>query len=246
MSLSWRKFVLVLFALGSLLAISEAASGAGIVTDSQDSSTRNSIDDLKRRDSDALRKFDDQANLTYAPLYIFIPGILGSKIEECDKKNGIVGNCTSIWGHKGFSISLTDISIKSNKAYRTTVLDNFEAMNQEKDFYGEALAYLYSLRISNQRSLIAISYDWRQDNRQSALRLNEELCGLSSAEKKRRIVFVAHSMGGLVLRYWLAAIYGHERCQDDTELNPKLSECFQRVITHSEAEGMIKAYPSGY
>jgi hypothetical protein len=63
-------------------------------------------------------------------------------------------------------------------------------------------------------NLFAFPYDWRRDNRAAAHRLARESHGWLRAWRKRsgndaaRLVIVAHSMGGLVARYFLEPLDG--------------------------------------
>jgi tripartite-type tricarboxylate transporter receptor subunit TctC len=241
---TFAKFSLMQF--GLLIGLA-AVSHSQILSDSQDRSTIERLDELKRRDSSDLYETDQRTKLTHYPLFVFIPGILGSKLEECDRSNDELVNCTPIWGHKGWSDwSPTDLSIKANKSYRTAVLDNFEALGRETDFYGEGLAFIHSLNISDQKTLLPFSYDWRQDNRLSALRLHEELCRLPPEQKGRPIVFVAHSMGGLILRYWLGRIYHQDKCPDHAELRLNIQHVFFLGTPHYGAPEAIEAVAEGF
>jgi hypothetical protein len=62
-------------------------------------------------------------------------------------------------------------------------------------------------------------YDWRRDNRSSAHRLRELINEKLPAWRKytnkpdAKVILLAHSMGGLVSRYWLEALEGWPDCR---------------------------------
>jgi hypothetical protein len=239
----WRQ--VVRFSLSLILLFGSGSFSHALVNDTQDEETINKLNDLKKLDAQEVYK--SEANLARFPLFVFVPGILGSKIEECDKQNNVLVNCVSIWGQKNWAdaLSVTDMSIKSTKSYRTSVLDNFEVLGQQKDFYGDGLAFIQSVKISDQASLVPFSYDWRQDNRISALQLHRRLCDLSPAEKARPIIFVAHSMGGLILKYWLARLYP-QQCPDKKNLNLRIQEVMFLGTPHYGAPAAVEAFAEGF
>jgi pimeloyl-ACP methyl ester carboxylesterase len=65
----------------------------------------------------------------------------------------------------------------------------------------------------------SFAYDWRLSNRATAARLKifaEAALGRwqsTSGNSEARIVFVSHSMGGLVVRYYVNRLGGHEVCR---------------------------------
>jgi pimeloyl-ACP methyl ester carboxylesterase len=68
-------------------------------------------------------------------------------------------------------------------------------------------------------NFIEFPYDWRLDNRISAQRLAELVCDRLprwreySGNTDARVIFLAHSMGGLVARYFLEVLEGWRECK---------------------------------
>jgi pimeloyl-ACP methyl ester carboxylesterase len=54
-------------------------------------------------------------------------------------------------------------------------------------------------------------YDWRQDNARSALRLAEVVEEALAETRERKVLIVAHSMGGLVARYYCRVLGGESK-----------------------------------
>jgi len=64
-----------------------------------------------------------------------VPGILGSKIDEC-RADG--SQCVNIWGTVGaIKRPDVDLTLRSNRVYRTDVVDSLFF----KDIYGGVLEY---------------------------------------------------------------------------------------------------------
>ena len=70
---------------------------------------------------------------------------------------------------------------------------------------------------SGNADVLLFPYDFRLPVRESAERLAKEvgtrLAPLTAEARSRRVVVVAHSMGGLVARYWLGPLGGAECCR---------------------------------
>jgi pimeloyl-ACP methyl ester carboxylesterase len=66
-------------------------------------------------------------------------------------------------------------------------------------------------------NVVSFPYDYRCSISEAAKRLDAEvrsrLDGLTEAERRGRVIVVAHSMGGLVARYWLGPLGGHKCCR---------------------------------
>ena len=68
-------------------------------------------------------------------------------------------------------------------------------------------------------NLFAFPYDWRLSNRVSAQRLDEGITVKLDAwrrhtgDQEAKVLLIAHSMGGLVSRYWLEVLEGWRECR---------------------------------
>lgn len=68
-------------------------------------------------------------------------------------------------------------------------------------------------------SVFPFPYDWRRDNRSSARRLQAfvdrqlPVWRRSGGNPAAKVILIGHSMGGLVARYYLEVLGGHEHCR---------------------------------
>jgi hypothetical protein len=179
------------------------------------------------------------------PIFVFIPGVLGSVVEECKTD---FKDCKIIWGKKDVrdSISLRDLTVKDGMLYRTYPLLDFITIGTETNVYKSALTHIHNLQIGGGGSLLVFSYDWRKDNRESAAELHEFLCANSASIGPRPVIFVAHSMGGLVLKYWHKNIFTPGLGCSGSKLDIKLEELIFAGTPHYGAPKSIRAFANGY
>ena len=86
------------------------------------------------------------------------------------------------------------------------------------------------------------SYDWRADIRDTAQKF-EEYMRNGDYLKKRKIVIIAHSMGGLVFKWWYNTIYkDHEKEYDFTNI----SEVYFLGTPHKGAATALKNLIEGF
>ena len=153
----------------------------------------------RERENDLRRK--------HYPLVIFVPGILGSRLV----RNSRDGRHDQLFGR--LDLRLTNRHLlydSSDTSVEASILDSFNTPFFNSDIYGRSLIAIRDLQSSDVKTLEIFPYDWRQSNAVSASRLNDWLC----KEKRglvqgRSIVFIAHSMGGLIVKKWLKD-YHHE------------------------------------
>lgn len=170
----------------------------------------------------ALRQSDNPALSTLAavaiagsPRFIFVPGILGSQISI--KREGEHA-ATDVWGGNNAVFSAGDLSIKDGDAVEAAPLHDVSYILGHKDVYGEALTKIADYSLADPDFLSEFSYDWRQDNAISAQQLQKWICQKRDIFSGHPIIFLSHSMGGLVTAYW----YEHERekgCSDGSSLS---------------------------
>jgi len=163
-----------------------------------------------------LDVLDAQESAEIHPPVIIIPGLLGSRL--LDTKTG-----KEVWPGSLFDVAWG--------RYRDLVLD-FDADNPDQqslvsagiaegklgvDFYGELLRVLvdyagYERALLGagpprlgQRRLYVFDYDWRQDNVHTVKKLHEFILAIRTdyANPKLKVDVIAHSMGGLMARYYL-------------------------------------------
>ena len=144
---------------------------------------------------------------------VFIPGILGSKLL---KKGTVPGERNYVWG--GNNLNDPDLFYDGKNKLEADFFDKIDMPLLSKLFdtnvYGQALLMLHDSRDLGEADILKFSYDWRQSNALSADDLNAWICKHKSDLKGNEIVFLAHSMGGLVLKNWFMNYYDQDRgCQ---------------------------------
>jgi hypothetical protein len=144
------------------------------------------------------------------PVFVFLPGILGSKLV----KKLPDGTNKTIWGeYNGLFVPPDpDLAYAETDQVTADVLDEYYALKRAVDVYGQAIQTIKYMDVSNGDNVRLFAYDWRQSNVKSAERFSEWLCDNRPTIQGRPIVFMAHSMGGLVLKYWLKSGYSSATC----------------------------------
>ncbi|MBK8457550.1 MAG: hypothetical protein IPL47_10980 [Phyllobacteriaceae bacterium] len=106
----------------------------------------------------------------------------------------------------------------NNKDVSAEVLETFDAGWFSKDIYGDSLNSFKSIYESESNFLTTFAYDWRQDNRISARSFHDWLCNNTNKYNGRSIEIIAHSMGGLIIKYWIKHYYIPKvKCFDGSE-----------------------------
>jgi pimeloyl-ACP methyl ester carboxylesterase len=190
------------------------------------------------------RLFVESKMVTDQPPVIFIHGVLGSKLR--DKETGIEGWFSSPWNilfdefrHLSLEIDAETLSAKPN------IYEAYELAGDiiGKDFYGNIIKTLteyggYSHAELGQdinpaqKNLYTFIYDWRQDNVVSASQLADMVDQIRTdyGNPDLQVDIVAHSMGGLIARYYMR--YGRVDVTDanDFPVNMYGGERVRRVV----------------
>ncbi len=151
------------------------------------------------------------------PPVILIPGVLGSRLFDRNKR-------TEVWPGSTLHLlagSKQDLALPFDPATLSPLADGLEPTGLfeevlNADFYG---AILRTLRQSGGfvagkpgtradprvRQYYVFAYDWRQDNVTTAKRLDDliEQIRRDYGDPTLRVNVIAHSMGGLITRYYL-------------------------------------------
>ncbi|NET15303.1 MAG: lecithin--cholesterol acyltransferase [Okeania sp. SIO1H6] len=164
-------------------------------------------------------------------LIVVLPGIMGSVLE----KNGRV-----IWNISGKSFlksitSSEDLILQSDDhddgVVATKIMEDFHIVPgiikildgytklQEQLLDGSLRLYPQSPNNQDLVNYYEFPYDWRRDNRISAQKLKQfiderlENWRRQSEHKDAQVIILAHSMGGLVSRYYLEVLEGWRDCR---------------------------------
>ena len=190
------------------------------------------------------RLFVESKMVTDQPPVIFIHGVLGSKLR--DKETGMEGWFSSPWTllfdeyrHLALDIDPETLTPKPN------IYEAYELAGDiiGKDFYGNIIKTLVEYggykhavvgqKINpEQKNLYTFIYDWRQDNVISAAQLADRVDQIRKdyGNPELKVDIVAHSMGGLITRYFMR--YGRVDVTNDNEfpVNMYGGERVRRVI----------------
>lgn len=134
------------------------------------------------------------------PLFVMIPGILGSKLRK---------GSDLLWGDLK-SVKRDDLELKDSEPNGVVpeFMDAFSIRSLfNKDVYGTLKEDLRFTSVNGVRWWDEFPYDWRADILASAKGLHQHLLENRAAMTNREVIFIAHSMGGLVLRAWYDEFY---------------------------------------
>ena len=184
-----------------------------------------------------------QEGFNYAPI-IFIHGVFGARLNHKVSKEAIwPGELTDIL----FS-PYHELALKIDGNSLQPITSNYEATSINdsvagQDFYGNVLKTLtnvggYQLTTSgtpiqdSQRRLYTLVYDWRQDNVKTVQKLNTliEQIRTDHGKANLKVNIVAHSMGGLIARYFNR--YGTQDVlnSNDFALNNQGAEKIHKIV----------------
>lgn len=172
--------------------------------------------------------FESRMVVDQSPV-IFIHGVLGSKLKH--KETDVEGWFSSPW--KLLLDDFTHLSLDIDPQTLTVRPDVYTAYDLAgeiigKDFYGNIIRTLIEYggythaqvgqKVDpTEKHLYTFIYDWRQDNVLSARKLAEmvDQIRVDYGDPDLKVDIVAHSMGGLIARYYVR--YGGVDVTDDNE-----------------------------
>ena len=193
---------------------------------------------------DLHRLYMQSAAVTDQPPVVFIHGVMGSKLR--DKISGEelwVGSLDRIlfsnYSDLALEIDPETLEPKPSSIEAFAIADNAIG----KDFYGKIvrtladvgeykLVHLGEKIDKTQKNYYVFYYDWRQDNASTASRLADfiDQIRIDYDEPSLKVDIVAHSMGGLLARYYIR--YGREDVlnSNDFPVNMYGGQRVRRVI----------------
>jgi hypothetical protein len=159
-------------------------------------------------------------------IVVLVPGITGSVL----KRNG-----KEIWGPTAGAVlhgllsggrSLQDLRLEDDPpdvddlgdGVRATRLINdvhiFPKLWKIDGYTKVAERLRRALRLEAGKSYFELPYDWRRDNRVAARRLQRQVAGWLERRRQThpdaKTLFIAHSMGGLICRYFIEVLGGRK------------------------------------
>lgn len=186
--------------------------------------------DLKR-----LYQLSGYSNDTATPL-ILIHGILGSKLKLKSSNKEIWPNNVSklvFSRYKKLAFEINPQTLEPNQSDHEAfeIVDTITGFNVYQEIIETLVNYgNYQLTNINEpfkpgRKLYIFNYDWRQDNVISAKQLGEFIKAIQAkypdnTNNKQKVDIVAHSMGGLISRYYMR--YGTSDVLNDNDFKINL------------------------
>ncbi len=223
----FNKYIFILLGLSAVF-------GAGIYADN------------KIFAPDLHRLYMESMMVTDQPPVIFIHGVLGSRLKNSQTKEDVwPGAISRLLSHDysdaAYEIDPQTLEPKPDYALPNDIFDGAAG----KDFYGKIVHTLseiggYQLKKigqkvnPKQKNYYVFLYDWRQDNVKSASQLADfiEQIRLDYNNPNLKVDIVAHSMGGLITRYYIR--YGKQDVIGDNHFDQKMTmfgaERVRRVV----------------
>ena len=165
---------------------------------------------------DLQRLYASNRSVTDQPPVILIPGLMGSRIVDAQGRElwpgGIGKLLFSSYGDLALDIDRETLAVKTRGETASGITDRIAG----RAFYASIIQTLqeaagYQLTQPGRqpepgkRYLYVLAYDWRLDNVESARRLDRliEQIRIDFGQPNLKVDIVAHSMGGLIARYYL-------------------------------------------
>ncbi len=193
---------------------------------------------------DLKRLFSQSSMVDDQPPVIFLHGVLGSRLRDKETKKEVwFGSLSKLlfgdYEQLALDIDPMTLEVIESPYEEYALADELVG----KDFYGNIIKTLedyggyQEASIGNKadpkrKNYYVFLYDWRQDNVKTAQKLADfiEQIKLDYGDPNLKVDIVAHSMGGLVARYYMR--YGKLDVLDDNEfpVNMYGGERVRRVI----------------
>lgn len=157
---------------------------------------------------------------------VLLPGIMGSALRRHGKAVWALSGAAALRVLFSRGQSIRDLSLEADDSVKPVLDDGVQVAGLMPDLH--ALPGLWkidgygaiskriksSFEVAEGENYFEFAYDWRRDNRAAAHRLRAESIGWldrwrDSGHPEAKLILVAHSMGGLVGRYYLEALGGH-------------------------------------
>lgn len=167
-----------------------------------------------------------QVRRPMADLIILLPGIMGSVLRKDGRDVWALSGSTLLTGLKTLGRSVTDLTLTADSEDAESLGDGIVANRIFPDVHllpglwkidgysSLAKAIRTEFDVTPGLNYFEFPYDWRRDNRAAAHRLSRlapvwlKEWRERSGNKSARLILAAHSMGGLVSRYYLEALGG--------------------------------------
>lgn len=155
---------------------------------------------------------------------VLLPGILGSVLER-EGQEVWAPTAGSAWrAIRSLGRSVRDLELADDSVKDDVLTDGVRATRLVPDvhlipgFWGiDGYSGISKMILDNFElkpgHYLEFPYDWRRDLRAAARQLGERVEPLLAADPDARLVLVAHSLGGLVARYYLECLDGWKRAR---------------------------------
>ncbi len=160
----------------------------------------------------------------FGDIVVLLPGITGSVLERHGREIWGTSASTVLRGLFSSGQIVQDLLLANDDPDADDIGDGVQAVRLVNDVHlfpglwtidgytKVARRLCQRLRLQPQTNYFELPYDWRRDNRVAARKLQRESAVWLARRRKdhpdAKIVIIAHSMGGLVARYFLEVLSG--------------------------------------
>lgn len=160
---------------------------------------------IGRQNNDAQAAAEYRLAAETFPYIVLVPGVLGSRIRVCP----LGQPCDTVWGDLIPNFNSAALVYRPAVKYDVSLLKNIAFIKVYEPFVAFAEAEYGRFGLKDR--IVTAPYDWRADVGRSAGQLDQAVCGILKKDPNAKIVFFAHSMGGLVLKQWMIS-YLPKKC----------------------------------